>query len=90
MIRTLPAHSRCFLVRQADASVVVRLDLAGMSEVLTILSGRESTVRRLDTLREIHGDKPARWYPHLTGTPWPGNAGDDGDADSALWEEAAE
>ena len=26
-IRSLPAHSRCFLVRQANRSVVVRLDL---------------------------------------------------------------
>jgi type IV secretion system protein VirB4 len=87
IIRNLPAHSRCFLVRQADASVVVRLDLSGMPEVLTILSGRESTVRRLDTLREVHGDEPAQWYPHLTGALWPGEAGEDADA---LWEEAAE
>ncbi|MEL7446985.1 MAG: VirB4 family type IV secretion/conjugal transfer ATPase, partial [Pseudomonadota bacterium] len=46
LIRTLPAHSRCFLVRQPDASVVVRLDLSGAPEVLTVLSGRESAVRR--------------------------------------------
>ena len=46
VIRTLPAHSRCFLIRQSDASVVVRLDLSGMPEVLTVLSGRESTVRQ--------------------------------------------
>jgi len=72
LIRTLPAHSRCFLIRQADASVVVRLDLSGMPEVLTVLSGRESIVRRLDTLREHYGDEPAAWYPALTGTPWPG------------------
>ncbi|MEN8677081.1 MAG: VirB4 family type IV secretion/conjugal transfer ATPase, partial [Alteriqipengyuania sp.] len=39
LIRTLPAHSRCFLVRQPDASVVVRLDLSNAPEVLTILSG---------------------------------------------------
>ncbi len=35
LIRSLPAHSRCFLVRQPDASVVVRLDLSGAPEVLT-------------------------------------------------------
>lgn len=72
VIRTLPAHSRCFLVRQADASVVVRLDLADMPEVLAVLSGRESTVRRLDVLRARLGDAPAAWYPELTGEPWPG------------------
>ncbi|MGD9663697.1 MAG: VirB4 family type IV secretion/conjugal transfer ATPase [Novosphingobium sp.] len=72
LIRTLPAHSRCFLVRQPDASVVVRLDLSGAPDVLTILSGRESSVRKLDLLRESMGDDPAAWYPALTGHPWPG------------------
>jgi len=74
VIRTLPAHSRCFLVRQADASVVVRLDLAGMADVLCVLSGRERTVRELDALRAALGDAPEAWYPHLTGAPWPGEA----------------
>ncbi len=86
LIRTLPAHSRCFLVRQSDASVVVRLDLSGMPEVLTVLSGRESTVRRLDALRAEFGDAPAAWYPALTGELWPG----EGNEDTALWTEAAE
>ena len=86
LIRTLPAQSRCFLVRQSDASVVVRLDLSGMPEVLTVLSGRESTVRRLDALRAQVGDRPAAWYPLLTGEAWPGEADDE----DALWIEAAE
>ncbi|MXO85914.1 VirB4 family type IV secretion/conjugal transfer ATPase [Altererythrobacter aurantiacus] len=72
LIRTLPAHSRCFLVRQPDASVVVRLDLSNAPEVLTILSGRESAVRRLDLIRDAVGDDPAEWYPALTGKEWPG------------------
>ncbi|MEO0906896.1 MAG: VirB4 family type IV secretion/conjugal transfer ATPase [Pseudomonadota bacterium] len=71
LIRTLPAHSRCFLVRQPDASVVVRLDLGGAPEVLTILSGRESAVRQLDQLREKLGDEPSAWYPALTNMAWP-------------------
>ena len=76
LIRTLPAHSRCFLVRQPDASVVVRLDLSGAPEVLTLLSGRESTVRRLDVLREALGNAPGDWFPTLTGHAWPGGAND--------------
>jgi type IV secretion system protein VirB4 len=80
LIRTLPAHSRCFLVRQPDASVVVRLDLSGAPEVLTLLSGRESTVRRLDLLREALGDAPADWFPALTGSSWPGGANDSEEA----------
>ena len=87
LIRSLPAHSRCFLVRQSDASVVVRLDLANAPEVLTILSGRESAVRRLDTLRERLGDAPAAWFAPLTGMGWPG--GDD-DNDGQPLPQAAE
>ncbi|MBV1918145.1 MAG: VirB4 family type IV secretion/conjugal transfer ATPase [Sphingomonadaceae bacterium] len=88
VIRTLPAQSRCFLIRQSDASVVVRLDLSGMPEILTVLSGRESTVRKLDALRERYGDAPGAWYPALTGAPWPGEADEDGDG--PIWTEAAE
>jgi type IV secretion system protein VirB4 len=72
LIRKLPAHSRCFLIRQPDASVVVRLDLSEMPEVLMVLSGRESVVRRLDGLRAEYGDAPEGWYQALTGAVWPG------------------
>lgn len=85
LIRSLPAHSRCFLVRQPDASVVVRLDLSGAPEVLTILSGRESAVRRLDLLREAVGDEPAAWFPALTGRPWPDGGPSE---DDTMWQAA--
>ena len=77
LIRQLPAHSRCFLVRHANHSVVVRLDLSGMPDLLTVLSGREASVRRLDMLRDEVGDAPTRWYPLLTGHPWPAAGGDE-------------
>lgn len=86
VIRSLPAQSGCFLIRQPDASVVVRLDLSGMPEVLTILSGRESIVRRLDNLRAEYGDKPSAWYSALTGEMWPGESPEGED----IWTEAAE
>jgi type IV secretion system protein VirB4 len=88
LIRSLPAHSRCFLVRQPDASVVVRLDLSNAPEVLTILSGREASVRKLDMLRESLGDAPAEWYPALTGRAWPGMDGKGGDAAYPVWQAA--
>ncbi|WP_420141361.1 VirB4 family type IV secretion/conjugal transfer ATPase [Sphingomonas sp.] len=84
LIRTLPAHSRCFLVRHANHSVVARLDLSGMPDMLTVLSGRESTVRRLDRIRAEVGDEPRRWYPLLVGAPWPAPPETD------EWMEAAE
>ena len=86
IIRSLPAHSRCFLVRQPDASVVVRLDLSNAPEVLTILSGREASVRRLDLLREAVGDEPSEWYPALTGHTWPGLGPEA--PEGGLWEAA--
>jgi len=88
LIRSLPAHSRCFLVRQPDASVVVRLDLSNAPEVLTILSGREGSVRKLDMLRDSLGDDPADWYPALTGRAWPGADGKGGDGKFPIWEAA--
>ena len=87
LIRTLPAHSRCFLIRQPDASVVVRLDLSGEPEVLLLLSGRESVVRQLDALRSEYGDAPSGWYPALTGQNWPGTSSPD---EAPFWIEAAE
>lgn len=67
LVRTLPDTSRCFLIKHGTDSVVARLNLAGMPEFLTVLSGRESTVRRLDDIRAEVGDDPAAWLPRLTG-----------------------
>jgi type IV secretion system protein VirB4 len=39
---------------------------------VTVLSGRESTVRKLDALRADVGDDPSAWYEPLTGEAWPG------------------
>lgn len=76
LIRALPPQSRAFLVKHGNHSVVVRLDLSAMPEILTILSGRESTVRRLDELRETLGDAPSNWWTALTGAVWPGGPAD--------------
>jgi type IV secretion system protein VirB4 len=67
---------------------VVRLDLSGAPEVLTMLSGRESSVRRLDMLRAAVGDDPAEWFPPLTGRVWPGEAGDASNAELPIWQAA--
>jgi len=82
VIRSLPPQGRCFLVKQAEHSAVVQLDLSGLPEVLCVLAGREGVVRRLDTLRAAHGDPPEGWYQALTGAAWP--------ADGAAQSEAAE
>jgi type IV secretion system protein VirB4 len=65
LVRTLPDSAHCFLIKHGNESVVARLDLTGERDLLTILSGREKTVRLLDALREKTGDKPADWMQSL-------------------------
>jgi type IV secretion system protein VirB4 len=72
LIRSLPDTSHCFLIKHGNDSVIARLDLGGMDRVLTVLSGRESSVRRLDALRAALGDDPAAWLePLLAGADVP-------------------
>jgi len=77
LVRALPPHSHGFLVKHGHNSVVARLDLSDMPDLLVLLSGRESSVRKLDELRDRFGDAPSKWWPHLIGTPWPGLAAED-------------
>lgn len=65
LVRALPDTSRCFVIKHGTDSVVARLNLDGMDDVLTVLSGREASVRRLDALRAEYGDDPAVWFPLL-------------------------
>ena len=65
LIRSLPDTSRCFLIKHGTDSVVARLNLSGERDLLTVLSGRESTVRMLDEIRCEVGDAPANWLPRL-------------------------
>lgn len=74
IVRSVPAQSRCFLIKQGAESALVRLDLSDAPEMLTLLSGRESTVRRLDEIRRRRGDLPEAWWTELTGAPYPGAA----------------
>jgi len=65
LVRTLPDNAHCFLIKHGADSVVARLDLTGERDLLTILSGRERTVRLLDAIRAEQGDDPAAWIPRL-------------------------
>jgi type IV secretion system protein VirB4 len=67
LVRTLPDTSRCFLVKQADHSVVARLDLTGLSGELKVLAGTERSVRRLDAIRAEVGDDPDAWMAPFVG-----------------------
>jgi type IV secretion system protein VirB4 len=65
LVRTLPDNAHCFLIKHGTESVVARLNLTGERDLLTILSGRERTVRLLDEIRAEKGDDPADWIPRL-------------------------
>lgn len=71
IVRSLPDSARCVLIKQGREAVVARLDLSGYDEILSVLSGREATVRLADQLREAHGDAPAAWLPAFIRTLHP-------------------
>lgn len=59
----LNPESRRFLIKQGHDSIVVELDLGGLSDELAVLSGTTETVTLLDAIRADVGDDPARWLP---------------------------
>ncbi|MBL6785541.1 MAG: VirB4 family type IV secretion/conjugal transfer ATPase [Rickettsiales bacterium] len=61
IVKTTDPSSRFFLVKQAVDSVVARIDLRGMDNVINILSGRADTVIILDELIEEYGPDPNAW-----------------------------
>lgn len=66
LVRTLPDSSHCFLIKHGNDSVVARLNLSGEQDLLTILSGREATVRFYDELAGASGVAPADWIERVT------------------------
>ncbi len=59
----LNPESRRFLVKQGHDSIVVELDLGGLSDELAVLSGTTETVTLLDAIRAEVGDDPENWLP---------------------------
>ncbi len=63
LIRTTDPGTRFFLVKQGNDSVIARVDLGGMGDVINVLSGRADTVVILDEVRKKHGEDPNVWIP---------------------------
>ena len=55
------------MIKHGRDSVVARLNLAGMPDLIKVLSGRTETVAELDALRAKLGDDPAAWLPVFMG-----------------------
>jgi len=56
-----------FLIKQSQNSVVCDLDLSGLDDVLTVLSGRTATNAHMHELRQQYPE-PRDWLPRLLGT----------------------
>ncbi len=63
LIKYTDAGSRFFLVKQGEDSVVARIDLSGMNDIIEVLSARADTVRILDKIIEEVGDDPEKFLP---------------------------
>lgn len=61
----LAPESRAFLIKQGANSVVARLDLSGMDDVIAVLSGRAETLQVMEHARAQKGDRPEDWLPYF-------------------------
>jgi type IV secretion system protein VirB4 len=50
-------------MKQGHRSAIGRLDLAGLGDVLDVLSGTTDNVELLDGIRAEVGDDPVAWLP---------------------------
>ena len=63
IVRSLGENSRLFLMKQGHRSAIGRLDLAGLGDVLDVLSGTTDNIELLDGIRAEVGDDPLAWLP---------------------------
>jgi type IV secretion system protein VirB4 len=66
IVRSLASRGgRNFLVKQGRSSAVCELDLSGLDDFVTVLSGTTDIVSLLDGIRAQVGDDPEAWLPLL-------------------------
>lgn len=66
-VKNAPKESRSFLIKHASDSVIGKLDLSSMPDLIKVLSGSEKTVKECDELRARYGENPAAWLPVFCG-----------------------
>jgi type IV secretion system protein VirB4 len=66
-IKSTDSSSRSFLIKRGTESVIARLRLTEMDDLLKVLSGRAETILELTALRERFGDDPNKWLPIFCG-----------------------
>lgn len=60
-IRNTPPEKRTFLIKHGNDSVIARLDLSAMPDLVKVLSGRKETIEECEALRARYGDEPEHW-----------------------------
>jgi len=63
LIRTLDLSSRCFIIKQGNKSVVAELNLGGMDDEISVLSGTTANIEILTEIRREYGEQPKDWLP---------------------------
>ncbi|MDX8448266.1 VirB4 family type IV secretion/conjugal transfer ATPase [Mesorhizobium captivum] len=66
-IRNTPPERRTFLIKHGNDSVIARLDLSAMPDIVKVLSGRKETVETCAALRARLGEEPERWLSEFCG-----------------------
>ncbi|RWA98332.1 VirB4 family type IV secretion/conjugal transfer ATPase [Mesorhizobium sp.] len=66
-IKNTPPEKRTFLVKHGNDSVIARLDLSSMPDMVKVLSGRKKTIEECAALREKYGDEPENWLAEFCG-----------------------
>ena len=72
-------ESRQFLIKHDQDSVIARLDLGALRDLVKVLSGNVETVAECERVRAEFGDDPQKWLPPFCG--W--KVGTRGQADAA-------
>ncbi|MCZ6886605.1 MAG: VirB4 family type IV secretion/conjugal transfer ATPase, partial [Rickettsia endosymbiont of Ixodes persulcatus] len=63
LIKTTDPTTRYFLIKQGIDAIVAKVNLDGMNNIISVLSGRVETVILLDQIREKYGNDPDKWLP---------------------------
>lgn len=66
-IKTTPPEKRTFLIKHGNDSVIARLDLTAMPDLIKVLSGRKETIEECARLRERYGEQPEHWLARFCG-----------------------
>jgi len=66
-IRATAPEKRTFLIKHGNDSVIARLDLSLMPDLVKVLSGRKETIEECERLRNQFGDDPTAWIARFCG-----------------------